>query len=169
MSDREVSSGGTSTSPPQPRGRDAAKKKHPSSSYRGIREPRKKSRIWLGTFPTPEMAAHAHNAAALAVKGPAAVLNFPELVAALPHPASPRDVQAAAALAAAMEPSHHQLAGSSRQQQDEEEFDAIVELPPLDDDELLASWCDAMWIDDDDDASFYVAPAVMHGGALWNL
>ncbi|KAG6395787.1 hypothetical protein SASPL_141915 [Salvia splendens] len=107
-----------------------------------IRQPRKKSRIWLGTYPTAEMAARAHDVAAACIKGDSAILNFPQLTESLPRPdsLSPRDVQAAAAKAAAMEDLGGALASScspssstvtSAAGEGSEELGEIIELPSL--------------------------------------
>ncbi|CAL0322164.1 unnamed protein product [Lupinus luteus] len=149
------SSSSSSTSKPQQkkRSRENSNTKHPI--YRGvrmrawgkwvseIRQPRKKNRIWLGTFATPDMAARAHDVAALTIKGSSAILNFPELAPLLPRPASnsPQDVQAAATKAASMElpppvasqssPPLSSSTSSTVAAEEEEELGEIVELPML--------------------------------------
>ncbi|GMN44669.1 hypothetical protein TIFTF001_013869 [Ficus carica] len=67
-----------------------------------VREPNKKTRIWLGTFPTAEMAARAHDVAAIALRGRSACLNFADSAWRLPVPASTdaKDIQKAASEAA---------------------------------------------------------------------
>ncbi|XP_047315513.1 ethylene-responsive transcription factor ERF011-like [Impatiens glandulifera] len=47
-----------------------------------IREPNKRSRIWLGSYSSPVAAARAYDIAVYYLRGPTARLNFPEYVAA---------------------------------------------------------------------------------------
>ncbi|KAL4291467.1 hypothetical protein GQ457_14G003010 [Hibiscus cannabinus] len=70
-----------------------------------IRLPGQKTRIWLGSFGSAEMAARAYDSAAFFLKGDSAILNFPDLMGSLPRPesCSRTDIQSAAAKAALYE------------------------------------------------------------------
>nr|AMK62112.1 CBF/DREB1 transcription factor 1 [Corylus avellana x Corylus heterophylla] len=74
-----------------------------------MRKPKEKTRIWLGTYPSAEMAARAHDVAALALRGTSACLNFADSAWSLRMPASTDagEIRRAAAVAAeGFRPSH---------------------------------------------------------------
>ncbi|RLM61788.1 dehydration-responsive element-binding protein 1F [Panicum miliaceum] len=134
----DSSSAASSSSPPTSQGRRlpqhqlppkrrSGRKKTRHPVYRGVRaragpggtrwvcevrQPQAQARIWLGTYPTPEMAARARDVAAIALRGASADLNFPDSVHTLPRArtAVPEDIRCAAAQTAEL---HRPSSGSS--------------------------------------------------------
>ncbi|CAI0476475.1 unnamed protein product [Linum tenue] len=68
-----------------------------------LREPVTGTRVWLGTYTNPEMAARAHDVAALAYRGKSACLNFADSAWRLPVPSSTDQIEIRRAAAEAAE------------------------------------------------------------------
>ncbi|KAK7366801.1 hypothetical protein VNO80_08798 [Phaseolus coccineus] len=90
-----------------------------------MRVPNNNSRIWLGTYRTPEMAARAHDVAALAFRGKSACLNFADSAWRLTVPDT---TDAEEIRRAALEAAEAFVAEDVNQQQRSEEIEEPLRL-----------------------------------------
>ncbi|XP_068649622.1 dehydration-responsive element-binding protein 1D-like [Aristolochia californica] len=132
-----------------------------------IREPNKKTRIWLGTYPTPDMAARAHDVAALALRGKSASLNFPDSAWRLPVPesGSTKDIQKAAAQAAeAFHPSESIKVGKQEAEAENSSATGMKEAADKDTPRMLADIAEGLLLYPPGQSPSEAG----EGGGLWN-
>ncbi|GMJ10874.1 hypothetical protein HRI_004756600 [Hibiscus trionum] len=133
-----------------------------------IREPRKTTRIWLGTYPTPEMAATAYDVAAIALKGPDTDLNFPDMIHSYPQVASTSatDIREVAALeAAARLPNRYSNTGpGTSEEEGKPENEGTITSGPTP--SMQPSGSGQAYIDEEELLNFPSLVADMAGGML---
>ncbi|RZC82291.1 hypothetical protein C5167_045077 [Papaver somniferum] len=123
-----------------------------------VREPNSKSRIWLGTHSSAEIAARAHDVAAIALRGKSAPLNFEDSLWLLPRAksSSAKNIQLTAAEAVRAFPFPNSKKPSSTVEIAEEvsatffDVEALYYMPAL-----IASMAEGMLLDPPQEGYYY--------------
>nr|AFK36750.1 unknown [Lotus japonicus] len=108
-----------------------------------IRAPNQKTRIWLGSYSTPEAAARAYDAALLCLKGSSASFNFPSsssLFIPQDTAMSPKSIQRVAAAAANSFIDNNASTTTSTPPPPPSTSSSLVSSPPMDDVSLESSF-----------------------------